>query len=229
DGSTAVGEEAGECPFMEGNWLTDCEAEEREEKFRQAVQQLISRLSPASPANTGQGLTDSSSQELTDRSSQELTNRSTPAHGSAPAGPDLAAPLKTVIKTDIKTDIKKLRKKKEFTPDMPSYQLSSLLLEKIKDNIPHFREPNLQDWSHAMDLLLRIDKKDEELVREVILFSQEDDFWLTNIHSPQKLRKHFYQLDMQRRRKRAGPRAPNTRSGTDDWRNESEEYEQFFK
>ncbi|MEQ8201934.1 MAG: replication protein, partial [Syntrophomonadaceae bacterium] len=47
DGSTAVGEEAGECPFMEGNWLTDCEAEEREEKFRQAVQQLISRLSPA--------------------------------------------------------------------------------------------------------------------------------------------------------------------------------------
>lgn len=86
----------------------------------------------------------------------------------------------------------------------------------------------MQEWSRTMDKLLTSDKVDVELAREVIIFSQEDDFWLTNIHSPGSLKKHFLQLDMQRRRQRSGPRVSSHPSGKDDWDVEKEEYEHFF-
>ena len=43
----------------------------------------------------------------------------------------------------------------------------------------------------AMDRLMRIDGHSYELIVQLMEWSQADEFWLHNIRSPQKLRKHF--------------------------------------
>ena len=244
DGSLGASAEEMECPLMEKDWLSDGVDEERENEIDPAdlrpadigTQDLTSHSSQESDSYMTQELDLSTTQELNPKTTQELTSsttpelhdRTTPEQGPAPPEPALGPPLNTDLKTILKTDRKTERSRKEFTPDMPSYQLATLLWTKIKANIPNYKEPNMQEWSRTMDLLLRVDKIDVELAREVIIFSQEDDFWLTNILSPTSLRKHFFRLDMQRRRQRSGPRAPSCSSGKDDWDMEKEEYEHFF-
>jgi hypothetical protein len=45
-----------------------------------------------------------------------------------------------------------------------------------------------------MDKILRIDKRDEKDIEEVIYFATSDSFWKANILSASKLRKQFDQL-----------------------------------
>lgn len=52
----------------------------------------------------------------------------------------------------------------------------------------------------AMERILRIDKRSAEEVKEMISWSQTHEFWLHNIRSPEKLRKHFDTMLGQRRR-----------------------------
>ena len=192
------------------------------------TQELKPRTTQELKPRTTQELNPTTTQELNPRTTQELNDRTTPEQGPAPPEPAPGPPLNTDLKTILKTDGKTERNIKEFTPDMPQHQLATLLWTRIKANIPTFKEPDMQNWSRAMDRLLTSDKIDLEVLREVIIFSQDDEFWLTTIHSPSSLRKSFYQLDMQRRRERFGPRAPIRPGGKDDWRHESDEYAHFF-
>jgi hypothetical protein len=123
---------------------------------------------------------------------------------------------------------KELKKDKEilFSPDSSAYRLSALLLNKIKENDPEHKEPKLQKWAKSMDLLLRVDQRDEELVKKVILFSQRDHFWQTIILSVDNLRKNFDRLNMQRKQERSSS-ANNWRK--DEWLIDTDEYERFFE
>jgi hypothetical protein len=69
------------------------------------------------------------------------------------------------------------------------------LLQKV-----HGKEavnPNIQSWKKEFDRLLRIDKKDKDLVRKVMNWAVQDPFWQTNIISPKKLRLKFLTLKLQ--------------------------------
>jgi len=84
--------------------------------------------------------------------------------------------------------------KKVFDQESVEYKLSSHLWKKIKERNPDHKEPNLQLWAKHIDLMIRIDKKDPEKIKQIINWCQADSFWYANILSTQKLRKQFDQL-----------------------------------
>lgn len=85
----------------------------------------------------------------------------------------------------------------KYCPNSNEFRLSSYLYGWIKKNNSKAKEPNLQTWSKTFDKILRIDKRPVEEVKEVIKWSQEDDFWFKNILSPDKLRKQYDRLLLQ--------------------------------
>lgn len=84
-----------------------------------------------------------------------------------------------------------------YCPNSNEFRLASYLFNFIKRNNPKAKEPNLQKWSKQFDYILRIDKRDIEEAKSVIKWCQNDDFWCTNILSPDKLRKQYDRLLVQ--------------------------------
>lgn len=78
-------------------------------------------------------------------------------------------------------------------------RLADFLLEKIKINNPNARDPNFKTWAIEIDRMIRIDKRDPDAVETAIVWSQDHDFWSGVVLSPQKLRKHFDQMEVQAR------------------------------
>ena len=92
-------------------------------------------------------------------------------------------PAKTAITNKDIKDIKDINK-----------ILSELLYEKILEHNPEHKKPDLSNWSKHIDLMIRIDKRNPDKIREVIEWCQADDFWYKNILSTEKLRKQYDQL-----------------------------------
>ena len=65
---------------------------------------------------------------------------------------------------------------------------------KIKENNSKAKEPNFQNWADDIRKLVELDKNTVEEIKEVIDWSQTDDFWKRNIMSASKLRKQFAKL-----------------------------------
>lgn len=70
-------------------------------------------------------------------------------------------------------------------------KLSLRLLNKIRENYPDFREPNLQKWMDEFRLMIEKDFRGVQQIEKIIDWCQQDSFWQSNILSPTKLRKHF--------------------------------------
>lgn len=87
--------------------------------------------------------------------------------------------------------------KKKYTPESQECILAEYLLKKIRENNPDFKQPNIENWALGMNRLIRIDKRSHTEVKALIDYSQEDEFWRTNILSPDKLRKQYDQLKIQ--------------------------------
>lgn len=104
----------------------------------------------------------------------------------------------------------KNEKKKTFLPDSYEIRLSEYLFKHIKRRKQDFKEPNMHSWAKQIDLMIRIDKREPDVIREVIKWCQDDDFWQNNILSTTKLRKHFDKLELQSERKtiQAGQQEP---------------------
>ena len=77
-------------------------------------------------------------------------------------------------------------------------RLSELLLSLIRSRKPDFKQPNIEKWAKCISLMLRVDDppRTPERIEAVIHWCQADNFWQNNILSPEKLRKHFDQLEM---------------------------------
>ena len=83
-----------------------------------------------------------------------------------------------------------------FAPDSRPFRAAAYLLKKIRANNPKAKEPNMQEWARDIDRILRIDKRTPAELAKVIDWCQADPFWLKNILSPAKLRKHFDRLQL---------------------------------
>lgn len=86
------------------------------------------------------------------------------------------------------------RPKQVYDKESIHYQLANRLFEKIKENSPSFKEPNIQKWSDDIRKMIDIDKRTSEQIAYVIDWAQQDYFWKSNILSTFKLRKNFDQL-----------------------------------
>ena len=89
---------------------------------------------------------------------------------------------------------KSIRNKRLFVEDSIEFQLSKKLLDYILINNPNYKMPNLQNWAKHIDYMIRLDKRTPEQINDIIVFSQEDSFWKSNVLSTEKLRQKFDQL-----------------------------------
>lgn len=84
--------------------------------------------------------------------------------------------------------------KDNISKDNVAFKLSEYLFEKIRENNPDHKEPNFENWAKHIDLMIKIDKRTPDRIKEVIDWCQKDNFWYKNILSTKKLREKFDQL-----------------------------------
>lgn len=75
--------------------------------------------------------------------------------------------------------------------------LYTFFFEKLRERNPEFKEPNKKAWLKELDLLLRVDKRNLEKVKEIIEWASEHNWWKTACLSPSKLRKDYDAMLMQ--------------------------------
>lgn len=83
------------------------------------------------------------------------------------------------------------KKEKESIPNAIASELEKVFFDHIRFHYPTFQEPNHTKWIQPFDLMLRIDKRDPQTIRQIISWLDTDKFWLSNILCPAKLRKQF--------------------------------------
>ncbi len=81
-------------------------------------------------------------------------------------------------------------------PSQEADRLAALLKSEILLNKPDYRitQANLRAWARTADLMIRVDKRSESQIAELIYWVQRDEFWMTNVLSMDKLRDKFDQL-----------------------------------
>lgn len=80
-------------------------------------------------------------------------------------------------------------------------ELASLLLTRIKNNTPTFKEPDLGKWADQVRLMRERDNRTPDQIRFLVEWCQGNDFWKANILSTKKLREKFDTLVAQASRK----------------------------
>lgn len=84
----------------------------------------------------------------------------------------------------------------KFSDGSIELSLSMFLYDLVNKNIKT-KKPNFTNWAKHIDLMLRVDNRNVEDIKAVITWSQNDDFWKSNIRSTKKLREKFETLFLQ--------------------------------
>lgn len=108
-----------------------------------------------------------------------------------------------------KDNKKNSRKSPTYDTDNQNYKCALYLKEKIEVVYPDMyqsKTPNLQSWANDIRLLHEQDKHTYKEIKAVIDWVNQDNFWVSNILSPKKLRKQFNTLIAQMRRKPNKPK-----------------------
>ena len=109
---------------------------------------------------------------------------------------------------------------KRYADDSQYMKVAVYLFEKIKERLPNKKEPDFQKWADEVRKTVELDGVPVERYKEVLDWSQNDDFWQANILSTNKLRKKFDTifLQMQRNNKQKPQKDTfqNTRNSQED-------------
>jgi uncharacterized protein YdaU (DUF1376 family) len=97
--------------------------------------------------------------------------------------------------TDTDTDIKKTSEKKFTDDDMKT---AEFIFQKILELNPKHKPPNMDKWANMIRLMREQDKRTHEEICSLFTWANQDDFWKTNILSPEKLRKQWDSLVIKR-------------------------------
>lgn len=90
------------------------------------------------------------------------------------------------------------KRPKQVYDESSQYFKAAVYLKNLADqNFEFLKEPNLQIWADDIRKLAEIDKQPLSLIKEVIEWCQQDEFWFKNIRSASKLRKQFETLTLQ--------------------------------
>ena len=81
--------------------------------------------------------------------------------------------------------------KKHFDENSEPYKIAKRLLSNILLKNPNNKKPDMQKWALEVEKIIRIDKRKPDDIRHVLSFVKNDNFWVGNILSPVKLRKHY--------------------------------------
>ena len=115
--------------------------------------------------------------------------------------------------------------KRTYDVDSIYYQLASFLFQEIQKNNPEARKPNFNVWADEIRKMIDLDGRKEEQVRNMITWSQSNDFWKGIILSAKKLRDKYDQMKVQALQpiKQANWKQNPKKENLPDWANGSEE------
>lgn len=97
---------------------------------------------------------------------------------------------------------KRYSRKQVYDETSDYYQLAIYFYKQIQNNNSDHKEPNLQTWSDDIRKMVELDNRTKEQVKYLMTWVQQDDFEMTNVLSPGKLRKRFDQLIMKVKREK---------------------------
>ncbi|WP_198013919.1 replication protein [Desulforegula conservatrix] len=99
-------------------------------------------------------------------------------------------------------ELKPEKKTKIYSFSEKHLLLADLLHDEILKNKPDFKFPGnyRNEWSDTARLMTDRDKREPEDIKAIILWSQSDEFWKSNILSMSKLRIQFDKLQMQQKK-----------------------------
>jgi hypothetical protein len=89
-------------------------------------------------------------------------------------------------------------------------ELAQHFYSLILENNENAKQPNFEVWANDIRLMRERDIRTEEQIKYLMDWTQNDEFWKSNILSPSKLREKFDQLvikvksDIQKKNKRVG-------------------------
>lgn len=128
---------------------------------------------------------------------------------------------------NVNKDVLFKKEPKIYTKDDKEYLLAEYLSKQIAKrlNKPLKEEKDLQRWAADFSKMVRLDNYDIEEIKEVLMFSQKNDFWQTNILSAAKFRKQYLTLLSQMKRDE-GKGKPDTGKKTNKFHNfiQNDEY-----
>lgn len=111
----------------------------------------------------------------------------------------------------------------KFDENSDEIIIVDFFIEKLRGLNKKIRVPDTlakkQKWAADINKLLRIDKRDKHEVCEVISYVVTDDFWKSNVLSPEKLRKQYDTLYIRMRQKNS---TGNASKGNNDAVDETE-------
>lgn len=80
---------------------------------------------------------------------------------------------------------------------------------------PGHKKPNLEKWANTIRLMRERDGKTHREICELFKWANQDEFWRTNILSPEKLRKQWDKLTIRRSQEHEGAKANTKPRGYD--------------
>ena len=87
--------------------------------------------------------------------------------------------------------------KRTYDEDSIYYQLSVFLFEEMKKNNPEVKHPDFDKWADEVRKMVELDRRKEEQVKNMIIWSQSNDFWKGIVLSTKKLREKYDQMKVQ--------------------------------
>jgi len=100
---------------------------------------------------------------------------------------------------------KKTRQIPLFDKTTEQYKLALFMRDCVLKNLPNAKVPDstpegLRRWSYDIDLMMRIDCRSPDEIRELMDWAHRDPFWKANILSPGKLREKWDTLTAHKKR-----------------------------
>lgn len=132
----------------------------------------------------------------------------------------------THVETNVETNMEHITKHKQnktkqgniyrrkYIYDDSHMELAKRFYQNILQNNPNHKKPNFGKWADDIRKMIEIDNRTEEQIAYLIDWVQQDEFEMTNVLSPDKLRKRFDQLAMKVKREHRKTVLSGQRSST---------------
>lgn len=90
----------------------------------------------------------------------------------------------------------KNEKKKTYLENSDEFRVASFFYNNILKHKPDYKKPNLQTWAKEADFILRIDKRNIETLKKIIVWSQADERERIYTMSMKSVRRNFDMLEI---------------------------------
>jgi hypothetical protein len=88
--------------------------------------------------------------------------------------------------------------KQKYKFEKSDMELALFMRGKIKSFLPESKEPNLESWANEFRLVREQDQRTHEDIKSLFSWANNNDFWRSNILTPEKLRKQWDTLTAQK-------------------------------